>query len=56
MDDVRRVAPTCPVGSIWEDAGNVYAEAELPGLKLDDVEPLITGDELTIKGERKDES
>ncbi len=47
-------APTSPAVNVWEDTDNVYAEAELPGLKLDDIELLVMGDELTIKGERKD--
>ena len=47
-------APTFPAVNVWEDADNVYAEAELPGLKLVDIELLVMDDELTIKGERKD--
>lgn len=42
-----------PPLNIWEDEGNVYAEAELPGLTMDDLEVLVTGNELSIKGERK---
>ena len=49
-------APAFPALNVWEDSDNVYVEAELPGFKLDDIELLITGDELTIKGERKDAS
>ena len=47
-------APTFPPVNVWEDTENVYVEAELPGLKVDDIELLIMGDELTIKGECKD--
>lgn len=43
-----------PALNIWEDDDNVYAEAEVPGLKLDDLELLVTGDELSIKGSRSD--
>lgn len=43
-----------PAVNVWEDSDNVFVEAELPGLTLDDIELLITADELTIKGERKD--
>lgn len=39
-----------PALNIWEDGDNLMAEAEVPGLKLDDVEILVEGDELTIKG------
>ena len=42
-----------PAVDIWQDADNVYLDAELPGLKLDDIELVIHGDELTISGERK---
>jgi len=42
-----------PALNIWEDENSVYAEAELPGLGMEDVEVLVVGDELTIKGERK---
>ena len=45
---------TFPVFNVWEDEGNLYAEAEIPGLKMDDLEVLVMGDELTVKGERKD--
>jgi HSP20 family protein len=48
------LAITYPALNIWEDANNVYAEAELPGLKVYDLEILVTGDnQLSIKGERK---
>ena len=46
-------APSFPAVNVWEDAESVYVEAELPGLKLDDLELAVMGDELTIKGERK---
>ncbi|MFQ5496126.1 MAG: Hsp20/alpha crystallin family protein, partial [Phycisphaerae bacterium] len=47
-------APVFPALNVWEDADHVYVEAELPGLKLDDVELLVAGDELTLKGQRTD--
>jgi HSP20 family protein len=43
-----------PALNVWEDDHNLYAEAELPGLKMEDLEILACGNELTIKGERKD--
>ena len=46
-------SPGFPAVNLWEDADNVYAEAELPGLKLEDIELTVAGDELTLKGERK---
>jgi HSP20 family protein len=42
-----------PPLNIWEDADRVYVEAELPGMALDDLEIHVTGDQLSIKGERK---
>jgi len=43
-----------PAVNTWEDETAVYAEAELPGLAMGDIEVTVMGDELTIKGERKD--
>ena len=45
-----------PALNMWEDDRNLYVEAELPGLRMDDLELLVSGGELTIKGERKQES
>jgi len=43
-----------PPVNVWEDADNLYAEAELPGLQLDKVEIFVKGgNELTIQGERQ---
>lgn len=43
-----------PALNLWEDENFLYAEAELPGLKMDDLEISVTGEEqLTLKGERK---
>ena len=42
-----------PPVNLWEDGDFVYAEAELPGLKLQDVEVTVAGDnQLTLKGKR----
>lgn len=38
--------------NIWEDEDNVYAEMEVPGVKLNDIEILASGEELTIRGSR----
>jgi HSP20 family protein len=47
------LALSYPAMNVWEDEGFVYAEAELPGLKLDELEIYATGEEfLTIKGKR----
>src|SRR5262249_16240756 len=43
-----------PAVNVWEDAENVYVEAELPGLDLKDLAIYVTGgNQLTIKGEPK---
>ncbi len=46
-------------GAIFEDTTrrdrNLYVEVELPGLKMSDLELLVSGGELTIKGQRKEE-
>lgn len=43
-----------PPLNIWQDEENVYAEAELPGMQLDDLEIYVTGgNQLSIRGERK---
>jgi HSP20 family protein len=48
------LATSYPPLNVWEDDANVYAEAELPGMDLSDLEIYVTGgNQLTIKGERK---
>src|SRR6056297_48815 len=42
-----------PAINVWEDDDNLHAEAELPGFFMDDLEIYVTGNQLTIKGERK---
>ncbi|MCM2373681.1 Hsp20/alpha crystallin family protein [Aporhodopirellula aestuarii] len=44
---------TFPAMNVWADNDNLYAEAELPGFVLDDLEIYVTGNQLTIKGERR---
>src|SRR5262245_55487684 len=48
------LAAAFPALNVWEDEGNLFVEAELPGMALEDLEIYVTGgDQLTIKGERK---
>jgi HSP20 family protein len=49
----RGYAATYPALNLWEDADVAYVEAELPGLGMDDVEIYVTGNDLTIAGQRK---
>ena len=37
----------------WTDGDSAHLEAELPGLALENLEVLVTGSELTLKGERR---
>jgi HSP20 family protein len=42
-----------PALNAWEDRENIYVEAELPGLAIENLDIQVKGDELTIAGERK---
>lgn len=42
-----------PALNLWEDGDRLLAEAEVPGMDLNDVEIFIQGNELTLKGHRK---
>jgi len=42
-----------PAVNLWEDASALYAEAEVPGLSLKDIEVTVEGDQLTVKGHRE---
>ena len=44
-----------PAFNIFEDADNIYIDAEIPGISIAETEVFIEGDTLTIKGERKPE-
>jgi HSP20 family protein len=53
-DGFPGLAVSYPALNIWHDEKAVYAEAELPGMELNDLEIYVTGgNQLTIKGERK---
>jgi HSP20 family protein len=48
------LAVSYPPVNIWENADFVFAEAELPGLKLPDLEITVTANnQLTLKGKRE---
>lgn len=46
-------ATTAPAVNVWADENSIYVESELPGLDAGDVELLVTGRQLTLRGERK---
>ncbi len=50
------VAPTYPALNVWETEEALAVEAELPGFKMENIELSVMGRELTIKGERSQES
>lgn len=39
--------------NVWEENDVFYAEAEVPGLKQEDLELSVVGNQLTIKGKRE---
>jgi HSP20 family protein len=43
-----------PLMNLWEDDENLFVEAELPGLELSDLEIYVHGNQLAVKGERKE--
>jgi HSP20 family protein len=43
---------TFPPINVWEDGDNLYVEAELPGVKSENLDIAVVGNELTMKGER----
>jgi len=45
--------PGFPAVNLWEDGERFYAEAELPGFKIEDLELSVAGNTLTIKGRRR---
>lgn len=42
-----------PPVNCWEDEKNLYAECELPGVRMEDLDVSVVGRELVLKGERK---
>jgi HSP20 family protein len=45
-----------PAVNMYEENNNIIVKAELPGLKKEEFEVYVTGDDLNIAGERKAES
>jgi len=54
--EVQRLWPNAVGGypnlNIWEEGDVVYAEAEVPGVKAEDLDISVVGQELTLKGRR----
>ena len=53
--DPLSVGGWVPTVEVYEDKKNVFVEAELPGVNKEDISLNLTGEVLTIQGERKDE-
>lgn len=47
------VAGVFPLMNVTEDSDNYYVRAELPGINADDLDISVTGDTLSVSGERK---
>jgi HSP20 family protein len=47
------IAGVFPLINVTEDKDGYYVRAELPGIKADELDISVTGDTLSIKGERK---
>lgn len=48
----ERVTQTYPAINIWADENSALITAEIPGVNRDDMELNVTGDTLSIMGER----
>jgi HSP20 family protein len=52
--DPSSVPVEYPPVNVWDDSDNIYLEAELPGVTLENLEVTVTdGNQLTLKGQRK---
>jgi len=49
----KQGAGVFPLTNMTEDKDNYYVRAELPGLKTDDLDISVTGNNLAVSGERK---
>jgi HSP20 family protein len=50
--DLPGVLPGQPAVNLWEDEETILVEAELPGLKSDQLDISVRGEELTLKVQR----
>jgi HSP20 family protein len=41
-----------PALNVWEDGENLFAEAELPGIRNEEIDISVIGSDLTIRGRR----
>lgn len=52
---IRPLSLRMPSLDVYEEKDSVVVKAELPGMKKEDVEVNLTGENLTIKGEKKED-
>ncbi|MDI6744424.1 MAG: Hsp20/alpha crystallin family protein [Thermodesulfovibrionales bacterium] len=52
MPELEEITPTV---DIYEEAGDVVIKADLPGMKKENIDVNISGDTVTISGEKKKE-
>jgi HSP20 family protein len=45
-----------PALNLWEDEKNLYAECEIPGVRLEDLDISVVGRELRLKGSWNEQS
>jgi HSP20 family protein len=45
--------PRFPAVNVWEGGDCLYAEAEIPGVPQENLEILVVGNQLTLKGNRQ---
>jgi HSP20 family protein len=45
-----------PALNVWEYGDHLYAEAEVPGLKSEDLDVTVVGGDLTLRGRRGEEA
>ena len=53
-DGGQQTVTEYPAVDLWQDENEIYVEAELPGIQIDDLEIFVTGgNQLALAGERK---
>ncbi|RPJ55674.1 MAG: Hsp20/alpha crystallin family protein [Dehalococcoidia bacterium] len=53
--DGGRTAPSYPAMNVWTNEDGAVITAELPGVNTDDIDIAVTGDVLTLSGNRQPE-